>query len=129
MIILWVLFLNLAYAQQKCGPGLVHVGDHALINYLDRGAYIKFNKNIELPSFKDRVYLKEGVFINYPAKSHQEIIKNGSHFRVNLVNALEKGYQILLSDSFPIQIENKSETVGDLKKRLGTLLSICKKPI
>ncbi|MDH5580956.1 MAG: hypothetical protein OEY33_03555 [Bdellovibrionales bacterium] len=129
MIILWALFLNLVYAQQKCGPDLIHVRDHAHINYLDRGAYIKFNKSVDLPSFNDKVLLKKGISIHYPAQSEDDVIKSGSHYRINLVNALENGYQILLSDSFPIIIKNKIETVGDLKKELGAVISVCKKPI
>lgn len=123
----------MAFAQNSCGPDMSPISENAQINFLDVGAYIKFNRDIVLPSFNNKRQLDKGLWISYPPSSSNQKINKGTINKINLVNALDYGYTLELSDSYPITIDQapdeKIETIRDLKKRLGDIVSFCKRDI
>ncbi len=129
MILTLLILIQSAFAQQTCGQLMVEVGDHALLNYLDRGAYVYFHKDIVLPSFNDKINLNKSITIHYHAKNQSVLIKSKNPYKIELVHALEKGYKLILGEAPPLTVEQNIETVGELKKSIGPLLSVCKSRI
>lgn len=125
-------FCFLSSEIMACPEGMSAVRNGAKLVYLDAGSFVQFNKDIELPSFDDKSFLSQDLWVSYPVSSKTMMIKKGTVKKVKIVQEYDDGNTLLLENFYPLTIGNqypqyKIKTVGDFLKASKEVISICKK--
>lgn len=119
------LALASAQAFAECTRGLVTVRDGARLPYLEVGAYILFNEDIEIPTFTTSKSIAQNISLYLNPAANPRMIPKNKYYKVD-----RSSDYMLGTDKFELYFNpNDTSTVGELRDNTGGKVEICRKDL
>ncbi len=119
------LFIASAAAYGECARGLVAVRDGARLPYLEVGAYIVFNEDIEVPTFTTSKSVAQNISLYLNPAANPRFIPKNKYYKID-----RSSDYMLGTDKFELYFNpNDTATVGELRDNTGGKIEICRKDL